>query len=191
MYGSECSPKLIMLGEAFVGKTSILDQWINGRFSSNTSPTIGAGFSTVDLEFNGRTQTFNIWDTAGTPEFRSVVPMYCRQAAIAIIVFDLTSAGTFEKVKSWHEFVRETAEPVFLLVGNKCDLQDERKVDFDVAKELAAELECQYVEMSAYTREGIEDFLAAVNECGRESMAKMVVRTAQTAPLQENDRKCC
>jgi small GTP-binding protein len=189
--GSESSPKLIVLGEANVGKTSILDQWLHHNFCRETPPTIGAGLSTVDLQVNGNAQTFNIWDTAGTPQFRSVVPMYCRQAAIAVIVFDLTALGTFEKVEAWHEFVRETAEPVFLLVGNKLDLRDDRDVEFDVAKELAAKLECQYVEMSASTREGIEDFESAVNECARQSMAKMVVRTAQTVRPQLSNEKCC
>jgi small GTP-binding protein len=189
--GSESSPKMIMLGEANVGKTSILNQWLNGTFSHDTAPTIGAGLLTVELTVNGKSQAFNIWDTAGTPQFRSVVPMYCRQAAIAIIVFDLTSLSTFEKVRSWHEFVRETAEPVFLLVGNKLDLGEDREVDFDAAKDLAAELECQYVEMSASTREGIEDFVTAVNKCARESVGKSVVRTAQTIVPQENEGKCC
>lgn len=70
-----------------------------------TAPTIGPGLSTVPLMVDGNVQTFNIWDTAGTPQFRSVVPMYCRQAAIAVIVFDLTQPGTFDAVRTWYDFV--------------------------------------------------------------------------------------
>jgi small GTP-binding protein len=191
VYGSEASPKLIILGEANVGKTSILEQWLNNTFSRETSPTIGAGLSTVELTVDGRGQTFNIWDTAGTPHFRSVVPMYCRQAAIAIVVFDLTAIGTFDKVRSWYEFVRETADPVFLLIGNKLDLRDDREVEFDIAKELAAKLECEYVEMSACTREGIEEFENAVMACARDSMGKMVMKNPQgVKPVEETPSGC-
>jgi small GTP-binding protein len=181
MYGGEVSPKVIVLGEANVGKTSILEQWLHGSFTQDTTPTIGAGLSTVPLMIDGSIQNFNIWDTAGTTQFRSVVPMYCRQAAIAIIVFDLTLPWTFDQVSTWHDFVRETADPVFLLVGNKLDLKDEREVDREAAKELADSLQCEYVEMSACTREGIEDFQAAVLDCAKTSLARMVYRAPGSA----------
>jgi small GTP-binding protein len=193
MYGGEVSPKLIVLGEANVGKTSILDQWLHGSFTQDTTPTIGAGLSTVPLMIGRSVQNFNIWDTAGTPQFRSVVPMYCRQAAVAIIVFDLTQPSTFEQVSRWHEFVRETADPVFLLVGNKLDLKDEREVDLDVAKDLAKSLQCEYVEMSACTREGIEDFQAAVLNCATASLSRMVYHAPGDAaePIQANSKCNC
>jgi small GTP-binding protein len=187
LYGSEISPKLIVVGEANVGKTSILQQWLNGTFTHNTAPTIGAGLSTVQLLVHGSPQTFNIWDTAGTPEFRSVVPMYCRQAALAVIVFDLTVAGTFQKCAAWHDFVKETAEPGFLLVGNKLDLGDLREVDFDEAQELARALGCRYVEVSACTRQGIGDFEEAVREVAEASLGHM--RPAARF-LQEGEPRC-
>jgi small GTP-binding protein len=70
--------------------------------------------------------TFWIWDTAGTQQFRSVVAVYCRSAAIAVLVFDLTQARTFQAGIDWQKFVRETADQVFLLVGNKMDLKDSK-----------------------------------------------------------------
>jgi small GTP-binding protein len=182
MCGGEVSPKLIVLGEVNVGKTSILE------------PTIGAGLSTVPLMVDGTVQTFNIWDTAGTPQFRSVVPMYCRQAAIAVIVFDLTQAGTFDAVRTWYDFVRETADPIFLLIGNKLDLKDDREVDRDAAKELAANFQCGYVEMSACTREGIEEFQGAILECARQSLSKLVYRAPSAAAVGQAKPKedgCC
>jgi Ras-related protein Rab-5C len=198
MYGGDVSPKLIVLGEANVGKTSILEQWLHGTFTHETAPTIGAGLSTVPLMVDGTAHTFNIWDTAGTPQFRSVVPMYCRQAAIAIIVFDLTVSTTFEQVRTWYDFVRETADPVFLLVGNKLDLVDSRTVDhdraLDCALHLAAQLECEYVEMSARTREGIDEFSRAVIKSARKSLERTCVRApqpAEPAPAPEKSECGC
>jgi Ras-related protein Rab-22 len=192
MYGGDVSPKLIVLGEANVGKTSILEQWLHGTFTHETAPTIGAGLSTVPLMVDGTAHTFNIWDTAGTPQFRSVVPMYCRQAAIAVIVYDLTVNTTFEQVRTWYDFVRETADPVFLLVGNKLDLRNDREVESSAATELAETLQCQYVEMSACTREGIEEFQSAILTCAKESLSKLVygVPTGVTE-ADKGEKGCC
>jgi GTPase SAR1 family protein len=66
---------------------------------------MGATVTTVPLMLDGTVMTFMIWDTAGAEQFRSVVPYYCRSAAIAILVFDLTQAQTFEEVQYWHRFV--------------------------------------------------------------------------------------
>jgi small GTP-binding protein len=169
--------KAIILGEANVGKTSILSQWVSGTFTEDTAPTIATGLTPVQLMIDGAVHPFHIWDTAGTPQFRSVVPMYCRQAALAIIVFDITQRSSFETVKGWHSFVREHADPKFLLVGNKLDLDDVRQVQKEEAEEITQTLGCQYVEMSAKTKLGLETFARAVIDSVRD-----VVQLAVTQP---------
>jgi Ras-related protein Rab-5C len=178
--GGDLASKLIILGEASVGKTSILDQWLNGTFSEDTAPTIGAGVVTVPLMIDGTVMTFKVWDTAGTEQFRSVIPMYCREAAIAILVFDLTQPQTLTAVNEWYKFLRESADPVILLVGNKLDLVDARAIDHENAVDFAQKLECEYVEMSACTREGIDEFIRAVMDCARASLGKTCVHTPNT-----------
>jgi small GTP-binding protein len=165
---SESAIKLIVLGEAGVGKTSVLNQWLHGNFSDETQPTIAAGLSPMQLMIDGAIHTFHVWDTAGTPQFRSVVPMYCRQAAIAVLVFDLTQPWTFEAVPEWHSFVLETAQPLFVLVGNKVDVSEGRMVDELAPAELAQKLGLRYVEGSAKTGEGMRAFGRAVVESARE-----------------------
>jgi small GTP-binding protein len=194
---SETPIKLIVLGEAGVGKTSVLNQWLHGNFSDETQPTIAAGLSPIQLMIDGVIHTFHVWDTAGTPQFRSVVPMYCRQAAIAVVVFDLTQPWTFEAVPEWHTFVLETAQPVFLLVGNKVDVTDDRKVDDLAPAELADRLGFRYVEVSAKTGEGMRAFGRAVVESAREFQSKAVLRTETITPgpvkkeEEEQDDGCC
>jgi small GTP-binding protein len=192
--GEDRSPKLIILGEAGVGKTSILNQWLNGTFTEDTAPTIGAGVSTVPLMIDGIVMTFKIWDTAGTEQFRSVIPMYCRRAAIAILVFDLTQPQTLNAIDDWYKFLRGSADPVILLVGNKLDLVDSRAIDHENAVEIAQKLECEYVEMSACTREGIDEFIRGVMDCARASQGKSCVNTPNqidpATPSQKPDCAC-
>jgi small GTP-binding protein len=192
---SDAPIKLIVLGEAGVGKTSILNQWLHGNFSEETQPTIAAGLSPRQLMIDGVIHTFHVWDTAGTPQFRSVVPMYCRQAAIAVIVFDLTQSWTFDAVPEWHSFVLDTAQPVFLLVGNKVDLADARAVDDLAPPELADRLSFRYAEVSAKTGEGMRAFGRAVIECAREFQSKAVLKTEPNEPQpvsrEEDPDGCC
>jgi small GTP-binding protein len=169
--------KLIALGEAGVGKTSILNQWLHGTFSDETPPTIAAGLSPVQLLVDDSVQSFHIWDTAGTPQYRSVVPMYCRAASIAIIVFDVTQESTFLTVDGWYAFVKEQADPVILLVGNKIDAVDRREVDIARAQDTASRFGCAYLEVSAKTNEGISVFGKAVVNAAREFKARLVMRS--------------
>jgi small GTP-binding protein len=192
---SESAIKLIVLGEAGVGKTSLLNQWLSGDFSDETQPTIAAGLSQIQLMIDGVISTFHVWDTAGTPQFRSVVPMYCRQAAIAVLVFDLTQPWTFEAVPQWHSFVLESAQPVFLLIGNKVDVTEGRKVDEFAPPELAERLGMRYVEVSAKSGEGMRAFGRAVIEAAKEFHSKLLLKMDRPeATLVDNDAKegnCC
>jgi GTPase SAR1 family protein len=74
----------------------------------------------------------------------------CHAAAIAIFVFDLTQPQTFNAIDDWYKIVRESADPVILLVGNKLDLVDARAIDDDNVVEIAQKLECEYVEMNSF-----------------------------------------
>jgi hypothetical protein len=107
--------------------------------------------------------------------------IYCRSPAIAVLVFDLTQNATFAVAADWRKFVRETADPMFLLVGNNLDLRDARAVDHDRAVEPAKRLECEYVEMSAYTRQGIEEFIGALIDCARNSLATICLHVRRPA----------
>lgn len=189
--------KVITLGDASVGKTSILNQWIHGIFSEDTLPTITAGLSAIQLMIDGTVRAFQVWDTAGTPQYRSVLPMYCRGVDIAVMVFDLTQKSTFAHLTRWHSFVCERASPVFIIVGNKLDLPAARTVDAADASELAQRLGCRYVEVSARTDEGIRKFGRLILECGRECLSKKPLvyqpwnpRPAD-APSPANEDSCC
>ncbi|WVQ97638.1 hypothetical protein IAU59_004752 [Kwoniella sp. CBS 9459] len=116
--------KLVLLGEAAVGKSSLVLRFCQGDFNENTSPTIGAAFLTQKCRLENRIVKFEIWDTAGQERFHSLAPMYYRNAQAAVVVYDITKAASLEKAKAWVKELQRQANAniVIALVGNKLDL---------------------------------------------------------------------
>ncbi|WFC99438.1 Vacuolar protein sorting-associated protein 21 [Malassezia yamatoensis] len=116
--------KLVLLGEAAVGKTSLVHRFVQDDFQENREPTIGAAFLTQRCRLEDRLIKFEIWDTAGQERFHSLAPMYYRNAQASAVVYDVTKAASFEKAKSWIKELQRQASPnlVIALVGNKLDL---------------------------------------------------------------------
>jgi len=116
--------KLVLLGEAAVGKSSVVMRFVQNDFSENKEPTIGAAFLTQKCRLEDRVLRYEIWDTAGQERFHSLAPMYYRNAQAAVVVYDITKATSLEKAKSWVKELQRQANPniVIALVGNKLDL---------------------------------------------------------------------
>ncbi|KAJ5887841.1 Small GTPase superfamily Rab type [Penicillium taxi] len=118
------SVKLVLLGEAAVGKSSLVLRFVNNDFQENKEPTIGAAFLTQKCSLPTRTIKFEIWDTAGQERFASLAPMYYRNAQAALVVYDVTKPSSLIKAKHWVAELQRQASPgiVIALVGNKLDL---------------------------------------------------------------------
>ncbi|KAJ1979031.1 Vacuolar protein sorting-associated protein 21 [Dimargaris xerosporica] len=117
--------KLVLLGESAVGKSSIVVRFAQDKYTPNREPTIGAAFLTQKCRLDdGKVIKFEIWDTAGQERFYSLAPMYYRNAHAAMVVFDVTKAGSLTKAKSWVKELQRQANlnAVIALVGNKVDL---------------------------------------------------------------------
>ncbi len=119
--------KIVLVGEAAVGKTHLLSRYIKGTLPKNPTSTIGVEFATrtVTLE-SGGTVKAQIWDTAGQERYRAITSAHYRRAVGALLVYDLTNEKSFLAAKQWMEELRDHAEPdiVIMLVGNKVDLCD-------------------------------------------------------------------
>ncbi|KAL8835131.1 MAG: hypothetical protein Q9170_003436 [Blastenia crenularia] len=118
------SVKLVLLGEAAVGKSSLVLRFVNNDFQENKEPTIGAAFLTQKCNLPHRTIKFEIWDTAGQERFASLAPMYYRNAQSALVVYDITKPTSLIKARHWVAELQRQASPgiVIALVGNKLDL---------------------------------------------------------------------
>jgi len=116
--------KLVLLGEAAVGKSSVVLRFVSNEFQPNKEPTIGAAFLTQKCRLEDRVLRYEIWDTAGQERFHSLAPMYYRNAQAAVVVYDVTKAASLEKAKSWVKELQRQANPniVIALAGNKIDL---------------------------------------------------------------------
>ncbi|KAJ3488475.1 hypothetical protein NLI96_g2817 [Meripilus lineatus] len=116
--------KLVLLGEAAVGKSSVVLRFVSNEFQANKEPTIGAAFLTQKCRLEDRVLRYEIWDTAGQERFHSLAPMYYRNAQAAVVVYDVTKASSLEKAKTWVKELQRQANPniVIALAGNKIDL---------------------------------------------------------------------
>lgn len=144
--------KLVLLGEAAVGKTSVVHRFVQDDFQENREPTIGAAFLTQRCRLEDRLVKFEIWDTAGQERFHSLAPMYYRNAQASAVVYDVTKASSFEKAKLWVKELQRQASPqiVIALVGNKIDLITE---DGDESSEAPVEREVERADAQQYAQE--------------------------------------
>jgi small GTP-binding protein len=126
----ENGEKVVIIGDASVGKTSLILRYVNNSFSDNVKPTIGCDHYDKDVSVNGSNVKLSIWDTAGQERFRGLSASYYKKARCVIVVFDITKKSTFDKIDFWRDEIANFADPDVLvfLVGNKVDLQDKRAV---------------------------------------------------------------
>ena len=148
--------KLVLLGEMACGKTSLVHRYVKGSYQENQESTIGAAFSTK-VEHNLK---FELWDTAGQERYHSLAPMYYRSSSASVCVYDITSRDSFERAKKWVSELKanvDSPDLVIALVGNKCDLADDRKVDEDEARAYAEEEGLLFFETSAKEDVGVRE----------------------------------
>ncbi|XP_061381392.1 uncharacterized protein LOC116776318 [Danaus plexippus] len=169
--------KIVVLGSQGVGKTSLVVRYIGKMFSKHISPTIGASFFTCNINLEDSRIKLQVWDTAGQERFRSMAPMYYRNANAALLVYDITSANSFASIKSWvKELQSNVGDPIVLsLVGNKSDLECHRAVSASEAAQYAEEIGAAYCETSALHDQGIDQvFLATASELLKLSNSSLV-----------------
>ncbi|BEI89119.1 uncharacterized protein CcaverHIS019_0204810 [Cutaneotrichosporon cavernicola] len=158
--------KLVLLGESAVGKSSLVLRFVRNEFSDFRESTIAA-FLTQTVPLDSSTNIkFEIWDTAGQERYKSLAPIYFRNANAAIVVYDITQPpeGSFDKAKAWVRELKRQADPsiVIMLVGNKADMTSQRKVPRELAAEFARDEDLLFAEASAKTGDGVQDFFMEI-----------------------------
>lgn len=165
--------KLVLLGEAAVGKSSLVLRFVSNDFQENKEPTIGAAFLTQKCTIGERTIKYEIWDTAGQERFASLAPMYYRNAQAAIVVYDITKPASFIKARHWVKELHEQAnrDITIALVGNKLDLVEDdsaedgetlRKVSVEEGQSLADEEGLLFFETSAKTGNNVNEVFVGI-----------------------------
>ena len=156
--------KIIIVGNSNVGKTNIVTRYVKGEFSNEYMITIGMDFLTCNLELDNKIFKLRLWDTAGSEKFRSVTRGYYSNTCYALIVYDITDDSSFNSVKQWIEDVQSFANKGtnLVLVGNKVDLNNKRKISKEEGQNLATEYGMDFYESSALTGENINDIFEGI-----------------------------
>lgn len=164
--------KFLVIGNANTGKSCLLHHFIENKFKSESSHTIGVEFGSKVINCGGKSIKLQIWDTAGQERFRSVTRSYYRGAAGALLVYDVASRETYNALTNWLTDARTLASPdiVIVLVGNKKDLESDREVTFLEASRFAQENELMFLETSARTGENVEEVFL---KCARTILTKI------------------
>lgn len=158
--------KLVLLGDASVGKTSLVGRFVSNQFNEAVETTVGAAFSTQSVTTDtGKTVRYEIWDTAGQERFKSLAPMYYRNASCAVVVFDLSSDSSFARAKEWVKQLSLSNNPdiVIALAGNKCDIpSNQRQVKPEAVKEFSLAESLIYLETSAKTGNNVQKLFETI-----------------------------
>ena len=157
----KCS--IIVLGDGAVGKTSILRMYDQQKFSTNHMATLGLDF--VQRSYkppqSNIEMSVKIWDTAGQERFRTLTLSFYKQAQGVIVTFDVTNQTSFKSVKMWLESIDDYADDnvAKILVGNKVDMVNERKISKEEAERMAAQNNMKYWETSAKENLNINELM--------------------------------
>ena len=147
---SEIIFKLLLVGNASVGKTSLFFRFINNKFLNSYSSTIGVDFQTKIYEHKGYKIKLQIWDTAGQERFHSITTNYFHGADGILFIYDITNINSFEGVKDWIKESEKFDNNIQkILLGNKCDLADTREVQKEDAEIFCNEKKIDFFETSA------------------------------------------
>ena len=183
--------RIVIIGDTSVGKTSILNQLIEQTFQEYEQSTVGANYQLYVEEIDGKKVEIQIWDTAGQEKFKSLGPIYYRNARGAAVVFDVTNRNTFDDLSEWINAFREVAgtDTAIFIVANQIDRVDARTVDSDEVKKWADSNGYRVFETSAKTGVGVKELF---HEIAIEILKNFVSNAKQTqnAEPYDGNQKC-
>ena len=193
--------KIITLGDTFAGKSCIVNRFVQNEFE-NLSNTIGVDFFAKDFTFKDTTIKLQIYDTSGQEQFKSITANYYKRADGILFVFDLTREETFQNIQFWINEMKDQSDDFtkvgLVLLGNKSDLVDAKKLEIKEGMALANTLGTKYFETSAQSGYNIqeafqflvEDIINKKSEEGENVPTGVVLENKQQEPKAQK-KKCC
>ncbi|MCK4382597.1 MAG: GTP-binding protein [Candidatus Lokiarchaeota archaeon] len=160
--------KVIVIGDPAVGKTSLLTKFATNQFEEKYLPTIGVSIlkEPIELEEKNATVSLMFWDIAGQPQFYMLHRPYYNGADGIVLMFDITRSSTFSNINNWYSSaVKYGLSGVpRILIGNKADLKEERKIILPMAEHLSEKLNAPYFETSALTGDNVKQVFHKIAE---------------------------
>lgn len=196
--------KIYILGDKKVGKSCICERYQEDSFIEQYLETMGVEYSTKQLLIQQESLQYSLFDCTGDIEFMSNKLMSCKNVDCFLLVYDVTSQKSFENLSNWKKVVIKEAKKnvIFVVVGNKIDLKEQRAVSTDEGKEFAKNNGFIFAEVSAKTGDGIKDLFETQiyskinekinqgggNKKGNENNSKSLLNGKKY--LTENDSSC-
>ena len=151
--------KIIIIGNSGVGKTNIFYRFINGEFTNDIENTMCIDFRYYNIKIENKIFSLQLWDTAGSEEYKSITKSYYSNAACCIFAYSISDEDSFKSINEWFENFKNFSNPniVLILVGNKNDLNDMRIIDEEKGKVLASQFGMEFFECSAKTGYNINE----------------------------------
>ena len=175
--------KVLLLGNSDVGKSSLLLRFVDSVWNDAFVPTIGVDFKVKTLDINNQKVKMQIWDTAGQERFRTVVSTYFRGAHGILLLYDVTNKDSFKNLESWLIEIEKNAKEKVLkiLIGNKCDLTEDREISEEEGKAFALRNGMEFMETSAKMNTNVSEAF--------ETLAKLMIEFNNTNKTQKNEGK--
>ena len=148
--------KIIFVGDAGVGKTTIISRVMDNPFNEVYEPSIGVDFMSKIIKYRGQNIKLQIWDTAGQEKYKGLIPSYVRNSSIVFLIYDISVKTSFDNIPKWISFIRSIENTTLVLCGNKIDL-DKREVTKEQGEALAQKEGIAFYEISAKSGEGIKN----------------------------------
>ena len=147
--------KVVLIGDSGVGKSNLVNRFINGTYNEQITNTIGVDFLLKDMIVKDQSLKVQFWDTAGQEKYRAIANAYYKNAQGAIVVYDITCRESFENVSKWLQELNEFGEKgiQILLIGNKVDVEENRQVSFLEGQKIAETKGALFYETSAKTNQ--------------------------------------
>ena len=140
--------KIILLGDSGVGKTSLINRYVNNVYDPVCETTLGTTYSTKEVTKNNITYKLNLWDTTGQEKYFSITNLFIKGSSIVILVYSIDLLSSFKGLNFWYNSLKDNLEGdkyVLAIVGNKSDLiNEEESVSEEEAKKFAAEKKAKF-----------------------------------------------
>ena len=175
--------KVVIIGEPFVGKTCIINRYVDNNYKENPGSTIGSNYTSkkITIPDLNTEVILDIWDTAGQEVYRSFVKLFYKESKIAILVYDISDRKSFDELKKyWFNEIKEFRKDIILgIAGNKSDLIDKEEVNEDEARKFAKEINAIFRLTSALSNIGIDELFLELTK-------KYIEEKKNTEEINEN-----
>ena len=158
--------KILLLGDASVGKTSFTKRYCYNIFNPSERLTIGVDFHVKTIDLNEKKIKLQIWDVGGEERFRFLLPTYCLGANAAFLLYDITRPSTLDNISEWITIVKQKGGPIpIMLVGAKIDLNSQRQVPREYGIQIAEKNDmASFVEISAKDNMNVDEAFKVLTE---------------------------